>query len=53
MGAFIGDRDFVGPKNGKAKRESIEYKIEMLLNKRKSGVITEPDKKQMNEMINM
>jgi len=48
MGAFMGKGEFIGPKGGKMKKD----KVEMLLNKRKSGVISEEEfKKQMKELI--
>jgi uncharacterized protein YnzC (UPF0291/DUF896 family) len=48
MGAFMGKGEFIGPKGGKLKKDKVEDKVEMLLNKRKSGVITEDEfKKQM------
>ena len=47
-GAFMGKDEFIGPKGGKLKKD----KVEMLLNKRKSGVITEDEfKKQMKELM--
>ena len=53
MGAFMGKGEFIGPKGGKMKKDKVEDKVEMLLNKRKSGVITEEEfKKQMKELIN-
>jgi len=53
MGAFMGKGEFIGPKGGKMKKDKVEDKVEMLLNKRKSGVITEDEfKKQMKELIN-
>ena len=52
MGAFMGKGEFIGPKGGKMKKDKVEDKVEMLLNKRKSGVITEEEfKKQMKELI--
>ena len=37
----------------KSKKDKVEDKVEMLLNKRKSGVITEDEFKiQMKELIN-
>jgi phage-related minor tail protein len=43
MGAFIGDREFIGPKGSKKKNDSIEKATEILLSKRKNGVISESD----------
>ena len=52
MGAFMGKGEFIGPKGGKLKKDKVEDKVEMLLNKRKSGVITEDEfKKQMIVLI--
>jgi site-specific recombinase XerD len=52
MGAFMGKGEFIGPKGGKMKKDKVEDKVEMLLNKRKSGVITEEEfKKQMKDLI--
>ena len=52
MGAFMGKGDFIGPKGGKMKKDKVEDKVEMLLNKRKSGVISEEEFKiQMKELI--
>ena len=48
MGAFMGKGEFIGPKGGKTKIESVEYKTEMLLNKKKSGLLTETE--FMNEL---
>ena len=43
MGAFMGKGEFIGAKGGKIKKDKVEDKVEMLLNKRKSGVITEEE----------
>jgi integrase len=52
MGAFMGKGEFIGPKGGKLKKDKVEDKVEMLLIKRKSGVITEDEfKKQMKDLI--
>jgi uncharacterized protein YnzC (UPF0291/DUF896 family) len=52
MGAFMGKGEFIGAKGGKMKKDKVEDKVEMLLIKRKSGVITEEEiKKQMKELI--
>ena len=52
MGAFMGKGEFIRPKGSKLRKDKVEDKVEMLLNKRKSGVITEDEfKKQMKEMI--
>jgi integrase len=52
MGAFMGKGEFIGPKGGRMKKDKVEDKVEMLLNKRKSGVITEDEfKKHMKELI--
>ena len=48
----MGKGEFIGPKGGKVKKDKVEDKVEMLLYKRKSGVITEDEfKKQMKELI--
>ena len=48
----MGKNEFIGPKGGKIKKDKVEDKVEMLLNKRKSGVITEEEfKKQMKVLI--
>jgi integrase len=53
MGAFMGKGEFIGPKGSKMKKDRVEDRVEMLLNKRKSGVINEEEfKKQMKELIN-
>ena len=52
MGAFMGKGEFIGPKGGKLKKDKVEDKVEILLHKRKSGVISEEEfKKQMKELI--
>ena len=52
MGAFMGKGEFIGSKGGKLKKDKVEDKVEMLLYKRKSGVITEDEfKKQMKDLI--
>jgi uncharacterized protein YnzC (UPF0291/DUF896 family) len=52
MGAFMGKGEFIGPKGGRVKKDKVEYRVEMLLNKRKSGLITEDEFKiQINELI--
>jgi len=49
---FMSKGEFVGHKVGKMKKDKVEDKVEMLLNKRKSGIITEDEfKKQMKELI--
>lgn len=40
MGVFMGKVEFIGAKVGKIKKDKVEDKVEMLLKKRKSGVIT-------------
>ena len=39
----MGKGEFIGAKGGKIKKDKVEDKVEMLLNKRKSGVITEEE----------
>ncbi len=52
MGSFMGKGEFVGPKGPKKNLDKVEVKVEILLNKRKSGVITEEEfKKQMKKLI--
>ena len=52
MGAFMGKGEFIGPKVSKLKKDKVEDKIEMLLQKRRSGVISEDELiKQMKELI--
>ena len=43
MGAFIGGRDFVGPKGKKLLKDSKEEKMQILLNQKRSGFINEVD----------
>jgi integrase len=43
MGAFMGKGEFIGPKGSKSKKESTEAKTEMLLQKRKNGVLSESE----------
>ncbi len=48
MGVFMGKGEFIGPKGNKMKKDKVEDKVEILLHKRKSGVITEDEfKKQI------
>ena len=48
----MGKGEFIGPKGIKLKKDKVEDKIEMLLNKRMSGVITEDEFKiQMKDLI--
>jgi hypothetical protein len=43
MGAFMGKGEFIGPKGGKMKRDKVEAKTEMLLQKRKNGILSESE----------
>jgi site-specific recombinase XerD len=43
MGVFMGKGEFVGPKGGKMKKESVVAKTEILLQKRKNGVLSESE----------
>jgi integrase len=43
MGAFIGDREFIGPKNKKEKKAIKLDEMQILLNKKKSGFISDED----------
>ena len=43
MGAFMGKGEFIGPKGSKSKKESVEAKTEMLLQKRKNGILSESE----------
>jgi len=53
MGAFIGDRDFIGPKNKKEKKVLKLDEMQILLNKKKSGFITDEEFAfKMNELLN-
>ncbi len=52
MGAFMGKGEFIGPKGGKLKKDKVEDKVEILLNKRKSGSITDEEfRKLINDLI--
>jgi len=48
MGVFIGDRDFVGPKTKKEKKAFKLDDMQILLNKKKSGFIS--DEEFINQM---
>ena len=43
MGAFMGKGEYVGPKGSKSKKESVEAKTEILLQKRKNGILSETE----------
>ncbi len=43
MGVFMGKGEFVGPKGNKQKKESVEAKTEILLQKRKNGILSESE----------
>ena len=43
MGAFMGKGEFIGPKGSKSKKESTESKTEVLLQKRKNGILSESE----------
>lgn len=52
MGAFMGKGEYVGPKGGKLEKDKFENKLEILLNKRKGGVMTEKEfKVQMKKLL--
>lgn len=48
----MGKGEFIGPKGGMLKKDKVEDKVEILLHKRMSGVISEEEfKMQMKELI--
>jgi hypothetical protein len=39
----MGENEFIGPKGSKSKKESAESKTEVLLQKRKNGILSESE----------